>query len=213
MSLIDTIAPAPGKPRARGWIHFYSAIAAAILGAALVIAATTVSVGAALACGIYAVSIVALFAISATYHVHHWATAQARTRMKRLDHAMIFVFIAGTYTPVAVLALSPTSRQWVLGTVWAGALAGVAMTLLWPHSPRWLGVPIYVALGWVAVSVFPSWLTREGSCPSYCSSPAGCSTVWAKSCTPCRSQTRGRASSATTRCSTPQCRWLLCATS
>ena len=82
--------------------------------------------------------------------------------MKRLDHSMIFVFIAGTYTPLAVLTLSPAATVWVLATVWSGAAVGVGLQLFWPGSPRWLSAPCYLALGWVAVFVFPDLLHHGG---------------------------------------------------
>ncbi len=102
---------------------------------------------AAWACGVYSVTIVALFGVSATYHRHTWASERSRVWMKRLDHSMIFLFIAGTYTPFALLALPSASANWVLLVVWVGAAAGIALKLGWPHSPRWLGVPIYVGSG------------------------------------------------------------------
>jgi hemolysin III len=82
--------------------------------------------------------------------------------MKRLDHSMIFVFIAGTYTPVAALTLPRGPAVTVLAVVWTGALAGVGLKTAWPTAPRWLGVPCYVALGWVAVFVFPQLLHHAG---------------------------------------------------
>ncbi len=155
--------PARARPRARGWIHAYSAIAAAAVGITLIVlAATTVSTVAALACTVYAVTVIGLFSISATYHRHTWASGRARTWMKRADHSMIFVFIAGTYTPFAFLTLPPSSRMTVLIVVWAGALAGVVLKMCWPAAPRALGVPVYLALGWVAVFIIPDLLRGAG---------------------------------------------------
>lgn len=150
------------RPRARGWIHWYSAIGAAAVGIVLIaVAAATVSGAAAAACAIYAVTIVGLFAVSATYHRHIWVSTRARRWMKRADHSMIFVFIAGTYTPFAVLALPPKTDVIVLAVVWSGAAFGVALKMAWPSAPRWLGVPVYLALGWVAVFVIPD-IARGG---------------------------------------------------
>ena len=99
-------APALTRPRARGWIHFYSAIVAAVVGVTLTtLAATIVGARAAWACAVYSVTITALFSVSATYHRHTWVSERSRVWMKRLDHSMIFLFIAGTYTPFAMLAL------------------------------------------------------------------------------------------------------------
>jgi hemolysin III len=75
--------------------------------------------------------------------------------MRRLDHSMIFIFIAGTYTPFSVLLLSPVSATTILSVVWGGALAGVLVKLVWPHAPRWVSAPLYIALGWVAIAVLP----------------------------------------------------------
>lgn len=159
-------APAALRPRARGWIHFYSAIIAAVVGIALIIlAATTVSPGAAVACTVYAATVVGLFSISATYHRHVWISTRTRRWMKRADHSMIFVFIAGTYTPFAALALPRRTATVVLLVVWIGAAGGVALKMLWPSAPRWLGVPIYLALGWVAVFVIPDILHGGGVAP------------------------------------------------
>src|SRR3954453_12000645 len=82
--------------------------------------------------------------------------------MKRLDHSMIFIFIAGTYTPFAVLAMPEPTGAVVLAIVWLGALAGVVLKVAWPHAPRWVGVPFYLALGWVAVFVLHDLLHRGG---------------------------------------------------
>ncbi|MEP6981033.1 MAG: hemolysin III family protein [Nakamurella sp.] len=156
----------PTRPRARGWIHFYSAIVAVVVGISLTTVAAIRSGGpAAFACGVYSVTIIALFSVSATYHRHTWTSERARMWMKRLDHSMIFIFIAGTYTPFALLALPSGSSRWVLGVVWGGALGGVVLKLGWPRSPRWLGVPIYMALGWVAVFIIPDLLASAGAAP------------------------------------------------
>jgi hemolysin III len=82
--------------------------------------------------------------------------------MKRLDHSMIFVFIAGTYTPIAVLTLPRSSAAAVLIAVWTGAIFGVLLQSLWPSAPRWLAVPCYLALGWVALFVMPQLLHNAG---------------------------------------------------
>lgn len=151
------------RPRARGWIHLYSAYVASAVGTALVVmAATTVGVSAAVACAVYTLTVIGLFTISSTYHLHTWKSPRTRTWMKRADHSMIFLFIAGTYTPIAVLALPPEKRVWVLFVVWGGALGGVALKMLWPHAPRWVGVPFYLALGWVAVFLIPDILHNGG---------------------------------------------------
>jgi hemolysin III len=82
--------------------------------------------------------------------------------MKRLDHSMIFLFIAGTYTPFCLLLLPEQTARLLLTVVWGGALAGVALQTAWPRAPRWLAVPLYVALGWTAIAVMPDILHRGG---------------------------------------------------
>lgn len=151
------------RPRARGWIHVYSAIAAVVMSVVLIpTAAVFDGPGAAVACTVYAISLVGLFSVSAVYHRHIWVSPRARTWMKRADHSMIFVFIAGSYTPLAALALAPPTSTVVLAVVWVGAAGGVALKMLWPHAPRWLGVPFYLGLGWVAVFVLPDILASGG---------------------------------------------------
>jgi hemolysin III len=159
-----TNPPQPGlRPRLRGWLHFWSFIASVATGATLIaLAASTVSGLAALATSVYGLTVVGLFGVSALYHRVTWQSDRVRTWMKRLDHSMIFVFIAGTYTPFALLAMDPGTGRVVLAVVWIGAVLGVTLKLAWPHAPRWLGVPIYIALGWVAVFVLPELLHHAG---------------------------------------------------
>ena len=151
------------KPRMRGWLHFWS-FAGSIAACATLIAVSASLVGgtAALAASVYSVTILGLFGTSALYHRRTWRTARGRAVMKRLDHSMIFLFIAGTYTPVAALAMEPATRNWVLAVVWVGALAGIVLKTAWPQAPAWVGVPIYLALGWVAVFVIPDMLAVGG---------------------------------------------------
>ncbi|WP_447005630.1 PAQR family membrane homeostasis protein TrhA [Saccharothrix isguenensis] len=151
------------RPRLRGWLHLWSFVVSVATGATLIaLAAATVSAKAALATSVYGATVLGLFGVSALYHRVNWVSVRARTWMKRLDHSMIFVFIAGTYTPFALLAMDPGTGNVVLLVVWAGALGGVTLKLAWPHAPRWLGVPIYIALGWVAVFVLPDLLHHVG---------------------------------------------------
>src|SRR5258705_2113062 len=140
------------RPRLRGWIHFVCAVAAVFGGTALVVVSwAMVSKRAGHATLAYALAIVAMFAVSAIYHRVHWDSADIRQWMRRLDHSMIFVFIAGTYTPFARLAMPRATGHVVLAIVWGGALAGIVLTLFWPSAPRWVGVMLYLLLGWVAV--------------------------------------------------------------
>jgi hemolysin III len=151
------------KPRLRGVLHYWSFWVAILSGATLVtLAATTVSTTAAVATSVYTVTVLGLFGVSALYHRHWWESLRVREWMKRLDHSMIFIFIAGTYTPFTLLAMPQPTGYVVLSIVWGGAVLGVALKMLWPNAPRWLGTPIYIALGYVAVFVLPELLSHAG---------------------------------------------------
>jgi hemolysin III len=141
------------KPRLRGVWHQWAFISSVPLGVALVAGAG--SVRARVAVSVYALTLTALFGVSATYHRVTWRSLRARIWMRRLDHSMIFTLIAGTYTPVALLALHGTLALAILIAVWAGALAGVTFNLLWTSAPKWLTAIVYVTLGWVAVAALP----------------------------------------------------------
>jgi hemolysin III len=136
------------KPRLRGQLHAALAPAAALAGLVQVLAAgsTAGKVGAA----VFGVGAVLLFTVSASYHIGTWREP-TRVLLRRWDHANIFVLIACSYTPFAVLMLGRDSARTLLAVVWTGALLGAAFQILWVHAPRWLYVPIYVALGWAAV--------------------------------------------------------------
>ena len=149
-----------GKPRFRGVTHEWAFFISLPLGLGLVLSAP--SGRAALAAGIYALSVALLFGASALYHRITWASETARRWMRRVDHSMIFVLIAGTYTPFALLALDGTLATAILIAVWVGAGAGIVMSLLWPDAPKWLLAVVYVALGWVAIAAFPAMLDRLG---------------------------------------------------
>jgi hemolysin III len=148
----DTITDLLHTPRARGWIHLCSAATAILAGAALVLVAwLTVSSKAGWATLIYATAIVAMFGISAAYHRVHWHSPSAEKWMKRVDHSAIFVFIAASYTPFALLAMPARTGAEVLTLVWTGAAGGVVLKMSWPSAPRWVGLPLYLILGWAAI--------------------------------------------------------------
>jgi hemolysin III len=160
----EVLATSAVKPRLRGRLHQVSFVVSLAAGSALVTASATMtsSPSAVAAMAVYVVTVLGLFGISALYHRFPWPTESARSWMRRLDHSMIYLFIAGTYTPITELALRSTSRVVVLAVVWAGAVGGVLLNLAWPRAPRWVGVPIYLALGWVAVFVLPELLRQAG---------------------------------------------------
>jgi hemolysin III len=141
----------PIKPRLRGVSHTYAFFASLACGIALIMFASDGR--ARLAAIIYAGAVSALLGTSALYHRVTWRP-RARRWMRRLDHSMIFVLIAGTYTPVALLALRDHLATTILIVVWGGALAGVIFKLLWIDAPKWLFAAVYIALGWVSLAVF-----------------------------------------------------------
>lgn len=147
------------KPRLRGVFHQYAFFVSLGSGALLVLLAATTR--AAVAVAVYAASVSALFGVSALYHRHTW-TGPARRRMRRLDHSMIFLLIAGTYTPVGLLVLKGTLATVVLAVVWGGAVAGIALELAWAGAPRWLRGAVYLVLGWVAVVAMPQLFAHLG---------------------------------------------------
>ncbi|MEA2473568.1 MAG: hemolysin [Thermoleophilaceae bacterium] len=149
------------KPRLRGVSHMYGALVSIPLGLALVIAAP--SGRARLAALIYAFAVTGLLSTSATYHRIDWRRPRARAWMRRLDHSMIFVLIAGTYTPFSLLVLHGTLATAVLIVVWAGALGGIVLNLVWISAPKWVTASVYVALGWVAVIAMPQLAERLGA--------------------------------------------------
>ena len=153
--------PAPVvKPRFRGRSHEWAFFASLGLIPAMLSAAP--SGHARLAVAIYSASVAGLFGASALYHRVTWKRPSARRWMRRLDHAMIFVLIAGTYTPFALLAIEGTIGDVILIVVWAGALAGVVLKLVWIDAPKALIAGAYVALGWVAVAALPGLVDAIG---------------------------------------------------
>ncbi len=151
-----------GKPRMRGWLHAYAFGVAIVCGIVLCsLAATRPGWAPFVSCLIYSLTVCGLFGTSALYHRRVW-TERGYQLMRRLDHSMIFVFIAGTYTPFCVLLLGPTLRNVLLATVWTGALLGVGLKLVTPGGSRWLSAPLYLALGWVAIAVLPDILRNGG---------------------------------------------------
>ncbi len=159
-----TVAAQPSqvaRPRLRGVSHQWAFFVSVGLGAALVLTAPPGR--AMLAAAVYAGSVVALFATSALYHRAAWRSPSVRRWMRRLDHSAIFLLIAGSYTPFALLAIRGTLGSVVLIVIWSGALAGVALKLAWIDAPRWLVALIYVGLGWVALAAAPTLVSSLGA--------------------------------------------------
>lgn len=145
------------KPRFRGRLHQIAFFFAIPQGIALV--ATAAGWVARLAAGIYAVSLAGLLGVSALYHRIKWKP-QALARMRRLDHSMIFVLIAGTYTPVSLLVLRGPWALALLAVVWAGAITGVLLKQFGLERTRKITGTMYIVLGWAAVIAAPWFVTR-----------------------------------------------------
>ncbi len=146
-------AVATAKPRWRGVSHQVAAFAFPVLGVVLFSLADSASVRWSVV--VYTVGLTLMYTTSASYHRGRW-TDDVRVRLRRLDHAMIMVGIASTYTPVAVAALDAGSARILLGVVWSLAVVGVVLQILWLHAPRWLVAGLYIAIGWTAVAFTPT---------------------------------------------------------
>jgi hemolysin III len=147
------------KPKLRGWLHAGTFPTALVAGLVLVALGPTLS--ARIAAAVYALTSALLFGVSALYHRGHWSD-RAEAILRRFDHANIYLIIAGTYTPFALLALHGTARTVVLSVIWAGAGAGVLFRIVWVGAPRWLYTALYVGLGWVAAGFMPQLLDGAG---------------------------------------------------
>ncbi len=147
------------KPRLRGWLH--AGAFPLVLAAGIVLVALAPTAPARVAAAVYAVASALLFGVSAAYHRGRWSP-RTREWLRRFDHSNIYLLIAGTYTPIALLALEGATRVAVLAVVWAGALIGMLFRVLWIGAPRWLYTPLYIVLGWVAAFVLPPLLDGVG---------------------------------------------------
>jgi len=147
------------KPRLRGVLHEAAFAVSLVTGTALVCLSDAGRERAAAV--VYAVSVALLFGTSAAYHRGSWQ-GRSEEVMKRLDHSMIFVLIAGTYTPFALVLLEGTARWTVFGLVWGGAALGVVLRNAVRRPARWLFVGLYLSLGWVALGVLPQLHDRGG---------------------------------------------------
>jgi hemolysin III len=150
------------RPLLRGVTHayaFWAALAAAIVLAVLVPAGTP-----RLASIVYGAGLCGLFAASGTYHRWRW-NPRWRPLLRRIDHSTIFVFIAATYTPVALLVMHGTLRWVILAAVWTGAVGGVILSVAWITAPRVLSAACYLALGWVSVFALPQMIEHLDLAP------------------------------------------------
>ena len=150
------------KPKLRGWLHLGTAPLTLAAGIVLICLSPTTATR--VASALFTGSALVLFTVSAIYHTGSWSP-RVWAFLRRFDHSNIFLLIAGSYTPFSVLLLDGTQRVVLLATVWSGAILGVGFRVFWTDAPRWLYVPIYIALGWAAIFFIPSFFdgaTRLG---------------------------------------------------
>ena len=148
------------KPRLRGVFHlwaFFIAIAAGVVLVALADGAKP-----RFAAWVYVTALAAMFGASALYHRYPFKSAARRVWARRLDHSTIFIFIAGTYTPFALLAFNGAISWIVLATVWSGVVLGLILNFFWLDAPKWVSVLAYIAVGWVGVVTIPQMFAGVG---------------------------------------------------
>jgi hemolysin III len=158
----QTAVPGSARPLLRGVLHQAALVVA--IAAGIVLVAETDGGRRTVAAAVFAGSAATMLALSAVYHRITWSPA-ARLRMRRADHAGIYVLIAGTYTPVGLLALHGTLQKVVLGVVWTGAAAAILLKLFWVHAPKWLSAAIAIGLGWIGVAAIPQLVRADGFTP------------------------------------------------
>ncbi|MGB8020621.1 MAG: hemolysin III family protein [Candidatus Nanopelagicales bacterium] len=141
------------KPKLRGWLHFSAAPLALILGLGLMV--VTPTAGLRIAVAVYVLTTVLLFGVSAAYHLGA-GSPRVNAFLRKLDHANIYLFIAGSYTPFAAALPSTTLRWTILALVWGIALVGLIVRVAWTGAPRWLVTGSYIGLGWVALFYLPA---------------------------------------------------------
>jgi hemolysin III len=159
---MTTSIPDPGhltKPRLRGILHQWGAIFAA--GAGMVLVAMAPAGRPRFGAAVFALTLCTLFAVSAFYHRVTWEPA-ARARMRRLDHASIFLLIAGTYTPLAIVGLPLGIGGTLLCWIWAGAFLGIAQSVFWVSAPKAVSAALAIAVGWMIVPYFGAVLAVLG---------------------------------------------------
>jgi hemolysin III len=136
------------KPKLRGWLH--AAVAPLTLAAGVVLVVLSPTLKTRVGSAVFASTALLLFAVSAIYHRGNWSP-KVWAILRRIDHSNIFLLIAGSYTPFTLILLQGSDRVALLTLVWSGAVLGVLFRIFWTDAPRWLYVPIYVAMGWAAI--------------------------------------------------------------
>jgi hemolysin III len=147
---------ASSKPRLRGRIHQVAFIVS--IPAAMLLVALGSTLAARFSTAVYGIALTAMLGTSASYHRYPWSVA-ANERMRRLDHSMIFLLIAGTYTPFSILALHGALQAVILTVVWSGAAVGIALKQLRIRGVRAATGALYISLGWVAIVAMPQFVT------------------------------------------------------
>lgn len=157
--MTETVPEARVKPKLRGVLHEWGFFLSLGVGLALALEAhgSRGRIGAV----VFASSVAGMLGASALYHRVTWSPSR-RLWLRRLDHAMIYILIAGTYTPVGLLVLTGSWRVPVLAIVWGGACAAVLLKFVWVDAPKWLAAVIGIGLGWVGVVAFPQLIHRAG---------------------------------------------------
>lgn len=148
------------KPKLRGWLHAATAPLALISFLVMLVLADSVEARAGIA--VFMFSALLLFGVSAVYHTVNWRE-RAKQVLRRLDHSNIFVMIAGSYTPFSLLLLEPRQSAVLLSLVWGGAILGVLFKVFWLSAPRWVYVPLYLALGWAALIYLPDFMAAAST--------------------------------------------------
>lgn len=145
------------KPKLRGWLHL---VAAPVAGVATIVLVVLAPADLRIPAALFALTTILLFSVSAVYHRGRFSP-RVTALLQRWDHANIFLVIAGSATPFAVALLGPGPARTLLMVLWVGALGGAALRLGWVRAPRWLFVPMYLALGWASVMFLPGFLRSE----------------------------------------------------
>lgn len=168
-------AAAGVKPRLRGWLHA-GMFPLAVVGSIVLVALAPTS-SARVANTVFGLTAAMLFGTSAVYHLGTWSPRVTGV-LRRLDHSNIFLIIAGTYTPLAVLLLPAHTATVLLWTVWIGAVVGLLARVLWLGAPRWLYTPLYVILGMAALGYLPQFARADAGGPVIVWLIAGCGVAY-----------------------------------
>ncbi|MFT4108542.1 PAQR family membrane homeostasis protein TrhA [Propionicimonas sp.] len=153
------LAPVLPRPRLRGWLHLGMTPLVLVGGILLIVLSPTLATK--LGSAVWLGGSLLLFGTSATYHLGGWRPG-VKAALRRWDHANIFVFIAATYTPIALALLTPAAASALLTLIWSVAVVGVLVRVFWQNAPRWIDVACYLLLGWAGVGWMPAFWTSGG---------------------------------------------------